>query len=184
MFLPIERCLIEKFNVVNCNPGKYPALEQNSVAVKDLKQFMPKPIVIVIQLHEQPARLGLKQIELAKPLTIPLAVQGSKSKINHGIKNYNLILRTPFLFQHWVPSLLPLKGPQVQLLESQSSGLFEEQINIACHHLYELAKPLCTKASKTELPPLHAINHTIPIIDESKIYFWQPSQYLEALQPQ
>ncbi len=67
-------------------------------------------------------QLNLRKIKLEKPISLHLAVQGSHSKINHGVKprfeyqgideqwyfdivilgNYNMILRTPFLFQHKV----------------------------------------------------------------------------------
>jgi Reverse transcriptase (RNA-dependent DNA polymerase) len=34
------------------------------------------------------------------------------------------------------------------------------------------------------LPPLRAINHTVPLIDENKIYPWRPSRCPEALRSQ
>jgi len=45
----------------------------------------------------------------------------------------------------------------------------------------KLAQPLCSQAGATVLPPLRAINHSIPLIDESKIYPWRPSKCPEAL---
>jgi hypothetical protein len=76
-------------------------------------------------------QLNLKQIELAKPLPLHLAVQGSRSKVNCGVmtqfeyqeintmkyfdiinlSNYDLILGTPFLYQHKV--ILTLNEPSV-----------------------------------------------------------------------
>lgn len=50
--------------------------------------------------------------------------------------------------------------------------------------MLDYAKPLCQEASDTELPPLCAINHTIPLIDEAAIYPWRPSWCPEALRPQ
>lgn len=67
-------------------------------------------------------QLKLKQTELAKPIELHLAVQGSRSKVNYGtqsdfkyqnirerryfdivnLSNYDVILGTPFLFQHKV----------------------------------------------------------------------------------
>ncbi len=67
-------------------------------------------------------QLGLKQIELAVPLSLQLAVQGSRSKINFSVQSlfeyqnikceryfdivnlssYDVILGTPWLFQHQV----------------------------------------------------------------------------------
>ena len=37
---------------------------------------------------------------------------------------------------------------------------------------------------ETELPPLRDINHTIPLIDESKTYPWRPSRCPEAFREQ
>jgi hypothetical protein len=92
------------------------------------------------------------------------------------------------LFQHkvMVGSMAPqlIRGAQVQVLESRSIELLEVQISKARAELYEMARPLCAKASETELPPLRAINHAIPLIDESKIYPWHPSRCPEALRPQ
>ena len=46
-----------------------------------------------------------------------------------------------------------------------------------------MAKPLCTSTGETELPLLRETNHTIPLIDENKIYTWRSSQCPEALRP-
>ena len=83
--------------------GTYAALECNSVTIKDFKRMVPKPIVVVVNINGHPARalldsgsladfmsttlveqLNVKLFELAKPLTVQLAVQGSRSKINFG----------------------------------------------------------------------------------------------------
>ena len=58
------------------------------------------------------------------------------------IQNYNIILGTPFLFQHKImvglngshvivgsKEPLPIKGDQVQVLESHTAKLLEEQIS-------------------------------------------------------
>ena len=113
------------------------------------------------------------------------------------VQNYDLILGTLFLFQHKVmiglngscvvigsKEPLPIKGDQVQVLESHAAEVLEEQISEVRQQLYELAKPLCTKASETELPPLRAINHQLPIIDHEKVYPWRPSRCPEALRSQ
>ena len=69
-------------------------------------------------------------------------------------------------------TLLPIQGLQVQVLEAQSVDLLNQAISEAHDWLYMLAKLLCTKASETDLPPLHAINHMIPLININKIYPW------------
>lgn len=78
---------------------------------------------------------------------------------------------------------LPIKGTQVQVLESWTAEVLEEQVNTVQKQLYELAKPLCAKASATGLPPLRTINHQIPLIDLNKVYPWRPSRCPEALRP-
>ena len=101
------------------------------------------------------------------------------------LQNYDLILGTPFFYQHQVtvgfnearvvigsPSPRPIKGAQVQTIASRSAEIEEVGLERAREKLRELAKPLCAKASETELPPLRAINHTIPLIDVNKIYPW------------
>ena len=79
---------------------------------------------------------------------------------------------------------LMIHGPQVQVLEARLTKLLEEKVEEVQKMLYALAKPLCAKASETVLPPLWAINHTIPLIDPEKIYLWCPSCCPEALCPQ
>ena len=58
-----------------------------------------------------------------------------------------------------------------------------ENLNIdrAWKFLLEYADPLCKDASETELLPLRVINHTIPLIDENKLYPWHPLWCPEAL---
>jgi hypothetical protein len=162
-------------------------------------------------------QLKIKWITLEKPLTIQLAVQGSGSKVNFGAKavmsyqhikedrffdiinlqDYDLILGTPFLFQHQVlvglnpphiiigsDKALPVWGEQVSILESRTAGAVEEDLEQVCRQLLEWAKPLCAKASQTSLPPLRAINCTIPLIDPEWVYKWHPSRCPEPLRPQ
>ncbi|KAG2076413.1 hypothetical protein BDR04DRAFT_1208224, partial [Suillus decipiens] len=167
-----------------------------------------------VTLAEQ---LKLKKTELTKPLVVQLAVQGSRSKVNYGarvllkyqaisedryfdvinLQNYDLVLGTPFLFQHKIlvgfnpprvvigsASPLPMKGAEVTTLESRVATVVPDDLEETRDYLKKLAKPLCTKASETNLPPLRAINHTIPLIDENKIYPWRPSRCPEPLRPQ
>jgi hypothetical protein len=161
-------------------------------------------------------QLKVNKVELTKPIVVQLTVQGSRSKVNYGtrvqlryqsineqryfdvinLQHYDLVLGTPFLFQHRVmvglnpPHIevgsiapLPMKGPEVTTLESRATTV-EEDLESVREHLRQLARPLCAKASETGLPPLRAINHTIPLIDESKVYPWRPSRCPEPLRPQ
>ena len=46
------------------------------------------------------------------------------------------------------------------------------------------AEPLCRKVEEMEIPPFRAINHTIPLIDEQKVYQWRPSKCPEVFRSQ
>ena len=142
-----------------------------------------------------------------------LAVRGSRAKINFGCRatleyqlikenryfdvinllNYDIILGTPFLFQHRVSfgfnptavaigsaSTLPIEGKQVRVLQSHTAEVLEDRLETARRQLREYAEPICKEASDSPLPPLRAINHRIPLIDESKVYSWRPSKCPDA----
>ena len=216
--------------------GTLSTLERNVSVTKDFNWCVPSPIKIVVRINGHPAvalldtrslanfistnlaeQLNVTKVVLTKPLTIQLAVQGSRSKINYGaevffkyqgihttqyfdiinLQNYDLILGTPFFYQHQVtvrfnearvvtrsPSPRPIKGAQVQTIASWSAEIEEVSLERAREKLRELSKPLCTEASETELPPLRAINHTIPLIDVNKIYPWRPSCCPKVFRPQ
>ncbi|KAG9222581.1 hypothetical protein CCMSSC00406_0000541 [Pleurotus cornucopiae] len=160
-------------------------------------------------------QLGSKtKVALAKPIPLQLAVQGSRTKINWSCKanisyqtvdeerafdvinisSYDLILGTPFMYQHRVllglnparvvvgsKESLPMDGPGVSRLASMSVDFDTAEIVRARQELLEYAKPLCKTMDQTDLPPLRAINHTIPLIDEKKVYKWRPSRCPEPL---
>jgi hypothetical protein len=164
-------------------------------------------------------QLRVKRINLEKPLPLQLAVQGSRSKINAGTKvqfqyqeikeeryfdiinisNYDLILGTPWLFQHRVtiglnPSTvvigsresLPLKGELVTKIASRALTAYNDGVERIREHLMCYADPICVENIKHDLPlpPLRAINHTVPLIDEEQVYPWRPARCPEALRPQ
>jgi hypothetical protein len=62
--------------------------------------------------------------------------------------------------------------------------LEETSLQAARDELMEYAKPICKTAAETGLPPLHAINHSIPLINVDKILPWRPSRCPEALREQ
>lgn len=139
-------------------PDTVPAIQRNAGTPRDFKRIIPEPVVVVVDVNGHPARalldtgsladfmsarlahqLGVKVFELEKPLPVHLAVQGSRSKINFGCKNYDLILGTPFLYQHRVAvglnpitveigsaTALPLAGKQLRVLESRAADLVED----------------------------------------------------------
>ncbi|OCH83771.1 hypothetical protein OBBRIDRAFT_742726, partial [Obba rivulosa] len=161
-------------------------------------------------------QLNVKSFELEKPFPVHLAVQGSRAKINMGCKaeiryqlvreqqyfdivnllNYDLILGTPFWFQHNLvvglnpttvivgsPNALPMEGPRLRVLESKAAEVFEEDLEAARVKLMAYVEDICVDTSDTPLPPLQAINHTIPLKDEGKLYSWRPAKCPDALRP-
>ena len=48
----------------------------------------------------------------------------------------------------------------------------DQAIENARNELQRYTEPLCKEVDETDLPPFRIINHTIPLIDESKIYPW------------
>lgn len=161
-------------------------------------------------------QLKLELTTLDKPINLQLAVSGSRSRVKVqtcpefeyqdikekrtfdviNLESYDLILGTPFLFQHKMqlgfnPSqvtvrsneCLPISGTQVLTLESRATEIAKSKIDSMRDELIEYAKPICKEAIETPLPPLRAINHTIPLIDENKVYAWRPSKCPEQMKP-
>ncbi|KIO16999.1 hypothetical protein M407DRAFT_51134, partial [Tulasnella calospora MUT 4182] len=110
------------------------------------------------------------------------------------IENYDLILGTPFLFQHKValafnPSLLsvgsgnslPIEGENVSVIPSRAANVAEGQLELLRQQLATEARDLCTDMKNTELPPLREINHKIELIDPNKKYSWRQAKCPEAI---
>lgn len=162
-------------------------------------------------------QLGIKKKELTSPVPVQLAVQGSRSRINYGatakleyqtisedryldvinLSGYDLILGTPWLFQHCIifginPSRvvvgsatsLPLTGGGITQLASRLMELYKRSLEQVAEELKQYAAPICKSASDTPLPPLRAINHEINLVDPSRIYPWRPSRCPEAMRAQ
>ncbi|KAF7375484.1 DNA/RNA polymerase [Mycena sanguinolenta] len=202
--------------------------------IRDFARAVPQPMVIVVQVNGNPVtalldsgslgdfmsttlvdQLKLKTDMLAKPLTVTMAVSGSRTVVNHtsevrfqyqgiderrrfdvmNIANYDLILGTPFLFQHEIVFRLnppqigigsleskPIRGEQVKTLPSLAAELYEDKLEKLREELRQYSADICLEdASKTPLPPLRAINHKIPLKDEKKTYSFRPSKCPEAL---
>lgn len=98
------------------------------------------------------------------------------------INDYDAILGTPWIYQHKVciglnpariviGSDVPLpitSGTDTKYLLGAAS--FSDDKPKAREELMSYAEPLCCRVEETELPPFQAINHTIPLIDENKVY--------------
>lgn len=113
------------------------------------------------------------------------------------LSGYDLILGTSWLFQHSVlvgfnPSRILVGSDTSQLLAgsavaevaSRAISMLNTNIDTAREILIAYSEPLCKGAGETDLPPLRAINHSIPLIDVNKIYPWRPSKCPEAFRKQ
>jgi hypothetical protein len=67
-----------------------------------------------------------------------------------------------------------------------AAGITPEELRLeeVREELKQYAEPLCKEMHETGLPPLRDINHTIPLIDETKTYPWRPSRCPEAFREQ
>jgi hypothetical protein len=112
------------------------------------------------------------------------------------LETYDVILGMPFLFQHQILlgfnlselkvcsiNPLPIRGAQTQVLEIRVTSIPEDELDPLRTELREYAHDICKEAVETPLPPLHAINHVIPLKDESALYAWHQARCPEALHP-
>lgn len=191
--------------------------------VKDQTRRVPEPVVILAKINGQEVQAPIdtgsmadfisttvaEQLKLnkevyAKPLSVQLAVHGSRSKINCGMRvrfqyqsidcekrfnianldNYDMILGTTFLYQHKVAvgsnQPMEMKGPDVITIKSAAADLLDSVLEELRKQLRKEADDFCPDTSKTALPPLRAVNHTIPLIDLSKVYRFRLSKCPEA----
>ena len=215
---------------------KYPSLQRNSAQIKGNSRVLPRPVVVKMEVNGHPVRalldsgslgdfissmlvdqLSITRESLSLPLSLHLAVQGSRSKVNAratitlkyqsidetrtldviNLNSYDLILGTPWMWQHQVclgfnpacvvvgsDTALSLRaGSDTKLMVSVLSPV-DKQIESVREELRQYADPLCREMEETDLPPLRAINHTIPLVDESKTYSWRPSKCPEVFRAQ
>ncbi|OCH83887.1 hypothetical protein OBBRIDRAFT_815674 [Obba rivulosa] len=133
-------------------PTSLSALQRTATSLRDFKQWVPEPVVVVIKVNDQPARtlldtgslsdfmsaklahqLGIKPFELEKPLPVHLAVQGSRAKINLGCNadiKYQTIRETRYFDIHQVfigfnPAKVVVGSSEAQPLEGRSIRTLE-----------------------------------------------------------
>jgi len=113
------------------------------------------------------------------------------------LDNYDVILGTPFRYQHKVaiginpPCVVigsekpvEMNGPDVTTTSSAAADLLENGLDELRKQLRREAEDLCPDTSRTALPPLRAVNHTIPSIDVNEVYRFRPSQCPKAFRDQ
>ena len=157
------------------------------------KKVLDTPLALQLAVQESCSKVNYVT-------TIQLQYQEINEKHTFNIINlnsYDLILGTPWMHQHQVcigfnlakivvgsDEPLPIKvGNDTKRMVH---ALAPEDLDIenACEELQKYSDPICKEVSETDLPPLQVINHTIPHIDESRTYLWQPSKCPEAFRAQ
>ena len=76
------------------------------------------------------------------------------------------------------------KGPEITTIPSAVAEVLNEGLDEIRRKLRKEAEDLCPDTSKMDLPPMRAINHLIPLIDENKKYHYRPSKCPEAFRKQ
>ena len=211
-------------------------LERNAAKTRDFERCTPKPCVLDGFINGNPVRmlvdsgsmadfisttlvdqLKLPYDNLENPLSVQLAVRGSRGKINAStsvkmqyeginetrrfdvmnIDSYDVILGTPFLFQHqglvgFNPTRfafesaksLPIVGDDTARISSRTAQLLEENLEKVRTLMKKEAADLCKPAEETPLPPYRVVNHRIPLKDESIQMPYIPSRCPQAFQAQ
>ena len=111
--------------------------------------------------------------------------------------NYNAILGMPFLFQHKVAiglnppcivigsaELIKIEGPDMVTIKSARASLLEDKLTKLRSQLRKEAEDLCADPSKKTLPLVRAVNHTIPLMDKRKVYWFRCSMCPEVFKEQ
>ncbi|KAF8753032.1 hypothetical protein RHS01_07371 [Rhizoctonia solani] len=188
-------------------------IERNAMRVRDNTRKVPQTITVQARLNGQTVRVLLDW----EPLQLVLAISGSKGVVNYATKarlqyqdvdeerefdvgnlgSYDIILGTPWLYQHSVSLSfnpmgvsigsarpLPLEGDYVLEVNSLATDVFESRLEELRVILRKEAEILCPESvASTPLPPFRAINHTIPLKDETRVYKFRPSRCPEKLKP-
>ncbi|KAF9507805.1 hypothetical protein BS47DRAFT_1377843 [Hydnum rufescens UP504] len=182
------------------------ALERNTACPKDISRVAINGHTCQV-LIDTGSLVDFISTTCADQLKLPvenlLAVTGSQSLIHHETRvllelqdSYDIVLGTPFLYQHSVtlgsnPSHfvigntdpLPLRGQDISVIPSCRATIIKENIETLQQQLRTECADLCKAVEETPLPPLHNINHSIPLIDETKVYKSRRSTCPEALRP-
>ena len=191
-----KECILHKLVVLRVEINRHPACAL--VDCGSLGDFMLSTLV---------DQLKLSRRVLNDPVGLQLAVQGSRSKILFtvdahlvyqdifiserwtfdiiNLNDYDVILGTPWLYQHKVSvrfnpaqigigsrESLPITvGKDTRPLLS-TVALKDLAVTHAHKELLQCAEVLYRKVEETELSYFWDINHTIPLIDENKTYPW------------
>ncbi|KAJ6542400.1 hypothetical protein B0H10DRAFT_1673083, partial [Mycena sp. CBHHK59/15] len=148
------------------------ALERNASLPRAKGRLVPKPLIIEVRINDKWCRALVDSGSLGDFMSTTLADQLHVKRI---------VLTNP------LPLQLAVKGSRSKINCGTRVNFkypSEAALEGARNELRKYALPICRVAHETTLPPLRAINHTIPLIDEKKIYPWRPSRCPEPLRAQ
>ncbi|KAJ3974132.1 hypothetical protein EV361DRAFT_675888 [Lentinula raphanica] len=196
-----------QLNGVQIPTDQYPGMQRNAARVRDPGRKVARPIVIVVRIDGNPVtalldsgslgtfmsttlldQLKFRVQTLEPPLTLQLAVQGSRSKINRRVHarfeyqaideeryfdvaniNYPLILGTDWMYQHSVT--IGFNPARVVVGSSPCLPLRGPTISQIAAQAVDVGEDVLERA-RGELK-------SIPLIDESLVIPWRPSRLPE-----
>ena len=156
-------------NGVQVDRNKYPALQHNAVRIKGQHRIIPKHIVVKVTINQHPAQALLDSGSLGDFISSTLADQ---------LKLQRQTLDTPLALQ------LVVQGLRSKVNATTSAQLKYQGIDEQCTFDIINLSSYDKEVDETDLPPFRIINHTIPLIDESKIYPWWLPKCPEAFRAQ
>ncbi|KAJ7808641.1 hypothetical protein B0H14DRAFT_3482147 [Mycena olivaceomarginata] len=119
--------------------------------------------------------------ELPDPSTLDKGIKGQRSFDVCNLDAYDIVLGTPFLFQHKVAvgfnptrvvigSMTPqsLEGDTMVKIISAAAEVLDGRYEDLRRKIRAEVADLCQDPAQTALPPFRAVNHIIPIIDDTK----------------
>ncbi|KIY53022.1 hypothetical protein FISHEDRAFT_34117, partial [Fistulina hepatica ATCC 64428] len=166
-------------------------------------------------------QIKMKTTTIEPQINVTMAVVGSRTKCNYFVEpkfewdsinttkrfdvlnlaTYDVVLGTPFLYQHKItfclnpPTIIVGSDAPLPIEKTRFTDEFvgatvteceptEADVENARRELNEYAQKICRTVEETEFPPFREINHSIPLIDETKILPWRPSRCPEIYRTQ
>ena len=145
------------------------------------KEIYEKPLAVQLAVHGSRSKINCKTTVWFQYQTINCDWRFDVTNPD----NYDAILETLFLYQHQVviafnPSRvvvgssepMEMKGPEITTTPFAVAEVLNKGLDEIRRELRKEAEDLCPNTIKMDLPPMRAINHSIPLINEQKKYHY------------
>ena len=149
------------------------------------KEIYEKPLAVQLAVHGSRSKINCGTTVQFQYQTIDCDWRFDITNLD----NYDAISGTLFLYQHQVaiafnPSRvvvgsskpMEMKRPEITTIPSVAAEVLNEGLDEIRRELRKEAEDLCPDTSKMDLPPMRAINHSIPLIDKNKKYHYRLSK--------